>query len=235
MLTRSRTGASQPIQFPDFHLYYASKHSPTTLPSPLALQEPSCYTKATTDPRWKNAMAQEFSALMSNGTWTVCPRPTHHHTIRNKWVYKIKRKADGTLDRFKARLVAKGFEQQSGVDYTDNFILVIKPYTIRIVLALAVQFRWPLKQLDVFNAFLHGSLQDEVYMEKPQGFKDATYSDYVCKLHKAIYGLKQTPKAWFQCLSTSHLSWSLVSLHPWSTPLCLFIIIILTRFFFLSM
>jgi len=105
-------------------------------------------------------MAQEFSTLIPNGTWTLCPRPTHHYTICNKWAYKIKRKADGTLDRFKARLVAKGFKQQSGADYTDTFSLVIKPSTIRIVLALAIQFRWPLKQLDVSNAFLHGSLQD---------------------------------------------------------------------------
>lgn len=199
MLTRSQTSSSQPKHFPEFQMYYTSNHPPST----LVLQEPSCYTKAATDSLWKDAMAQEFSALISNGTWTLFPRPTHHHTIRNKSVYKIKRKADGTLDRFKARLVAKGFEQQSGVDYSDTFSPVIKPSTIRIVLALAAQFQWPIKQLDVSNAFLHGSLQDEVYMEQHQGFKDASHPNYVCKLHKAIYGLKQAPRAWFQCLSVT--------------------------------
>jgi hypothetical protein len=205
MVTRSRTGSLHPKQYPEFHLYYTSNHPPSNLSTSLTMQEPSCFTKAAIDSRWQDAMAQEFSALISNGTWTLCPRPAHHNIIRNKWVYKIKRKADGSLDRFKARLVAKGFEQQSGIDYTDTFSPVIKPSTIRIVLALAIQFNWPLKQLDVSNAFLHGSLMEEVYMEQPQGFQDSLHPDYVCKLHKAIYGLKQAPRAWFQCLSTSLL------------------------------
>jgi hypothetical protein len=94
-------------------------------------------------------------------------------------------------------LVAKGFEQQYGIDYTDTFNLVIKQSTVWIVLALAIHYQWPLKQLDVSNAFLHGSLMETVYMEQPQGFQDSAHSDYVCKLHKTIYGLKQTPRQWF--------------------------------------
>jgi hypothetical protein len=164
MSTRSRTGSLHPKQFPEFHLYYTSKHPPSTLPTSLNVQEPSSYTKAATDHRWQDAMTQEFSALITNRTWTLCPRPAHHNIIHNKWIYKIKRKADGSIDRFKARLVAKGFEQQCGIDYTDTFSPVIKHYTIRIVLALAVHYHWPLKQLDVSNAFLHGSLMEEVYM-----------------------------------------------------------------------
>jgi len=146
-------------------------------------------------------MQLEFDALISNDTWTLCPRPLQHNVIRNKWVFKIKKKADGTIERFKARLVAKGFDQQSGVDYTETFSPVIKPSTIRIILAVAVQFEWDIRQLDVSNAFLHGNLLEEVYMEQPQGFAAKGQPDLVCKLHKAIYGLKQAPRAWFTRLS----------------------------------
>jgi hypothetical protein len=94
-------------------------------------------------------MQQEYDALISNATWTLCPRPTYNNVIRNKWVYKIKKKADGSVERFKARLVAKGFDQQDGVDYTKTFNPVIKASTIRVVLALVVHFDWPIRQLDV--------------------------------------------------------------------------------------
>jgi predicted AlkP superfamily pyrophosphatase or phosphodiesterase len=109
----------------------------------------------------------EYDALMSNNTWTLCPRPLKHNIIRNKWVFKIKRKADGSVERFKARLVAKGFDQQNGVDYKETFSPVIKPSTIRIIVALTIYFDWEIRQLDVSNAFLQGSLGEEVYMEQP--------------------------------------------------------------------
>jgi hypothetical protein len=202
MTTISHTGS---LKLPDYHLYYTSHH-PLKSHLPISsIIEPTCYSKAAIDPRWKTATNQEYEALISNGTWTLCPRPLNHNVIRNKWVYKIKQHSDGTLDRFKSRLVAKGFEQQSGIDYTDTFSPVIKSSTIRIVLALAVTFNWPLKQLDVSNAFLHGSLMEEVCMEQPQGFINKDFPDYVCKLHKSIYGLKQASRAWFHCLSTTLL------------------------------
>ena len=118
-------------------------------------------------------------------------------------MYKLKQKSDGSIDRYKARLVAKGFEQKDGIDYTETFSPVVKPTTIHVVLTLAVYFGWPIRQLDVSNAFLHGSLAEEVFMEQTQGFIDANHPDYVCRLHKAIYGLKQAPRAWFTRLSES--------------------------------
>jgi len=203
MITRSQTGSLKPKSFSDFHLYYTSKYPLVALHTSLSLVEPTCYTKAATDSRWRTAMATEFDALMANGTWTLCPRPLHNSVIRNKWVYKIKQHADGSIERFKARLVAKGFDQKCGLDYTETFSPVIKTATIRIVLALAVQFNWEIRQLDVSNAFLHGTLLEEVFMEQPQGFHDKDQPDSVCRLHKAIYGLKQALRAWFTCLSNA--------------------------------
>ena len=105
-------------------------------------------------------------------------------------MYKIKQKPNGSVERFKARLVAKGFDQQCGIDYTETFSPVIKPSMIRVLLCLVVHFDWHIRQLDISNAFLHGNLLEEVYMEQPQGFVDQEHPDLVCKLHKAIYGLK---------------------------------------------
>ena len=102
--------------------------------------ESSCYSKAATDPQWQVAMCLEFEALLFNKTWTLCPRPSQQHVINNKWVYKIKRKADGSVDRLKARLVAKEFEQTSRLDYYDTFSSVIKPSTIQVILALTMYF-----------------------------------------------------------------------------------------------
>jgi hypothetical protein len=112
-----------------------------------------------------------------------------------KWVYKIKRKQDGSLNRYKVRLVAKGFKQRYGIDYDDAFNPVVKIATIHIVLSIAVSRGWNLRQLDVQNAFLHGYLEEEVYMQQPSGYEDPAQPNYVCKLDKVLYGLKQAPRA----------------------------------------
>jgi hypothetical protein len=175
-----------------------------------SVHEPSCFSEAFKSPDWREAMNQEYDALLANNTWTLCPLPANRHLIRNKWVYKVKQKADGSIERYKARLVAKGFDQRCGIDYTETFSPVIKPAMVRLVLAIAVHFNWPIRQLDISNAFLHGNLQEDVYMAQPQGFVISEFPNYVCKLNKAIYGLKQAPRAWFNRLSESLLDFGFV-------------------------
>lgn len=110
-------------------------------------------------------------------------------------------KADETVERHKSRLVAKGYEQLDGVDYTDTFSPVVKAPNIRTVLTLAASQGWQIQQLDVSNAFLHGQLNECVFMEQPPGFIKQEKEDYVCHLKKSLYGLKQAPRAWFQRFS----------------------------------
>ena len=112
-----------------------------------------------------------------------------------KWVYKLKLHSDGTNASYKASLVVKGFHQQAGIDYTETFSPVVKLATVRLVLSIVVSFNWSLRQLDVSNAFLHGFLREEVYMEQPLGYVDHQFSNHVCRLHKSLYGLKQAPRA----------------------------------------
>jgi hypothetical protein len=147
-------------------------------------------------------MNEEFDALLRNGTWTLVSSSPSQNVVGCKWVFRIKRKADGNIERYKARLVAKGFHQQPGIDYDETYSPVIKPITIRTVLSLAVTAGWHIHQIDVSNAFLHGVLQEDVYMSQPPGFTHPTFPNAVCKLRKALYGLKQAPRAWFSLLST---------------------------------
>ncbi|XP_072147998.1 uncharacterized protein [Setaria viridis] len=160
--------------------------------------EPDSLAEALGDSRWTQAMKEEIDALHRNKTWhLVSPKPGVN-LIDCKWVYKVKRKSDGSIDRYKARLVAKGFKQRYGIDYEDTFSPVVKIATVRLVLSIAVARGWCLRQLDIQNAFLHGVLEEEVYMRQPPGFEDAKCPDFVCRLDKALYGLKQAPRAWKQ-------------------------------------
>jgi histone deacetylase 1/2 len=163
--------------------------------------EPSTTDEALADNNWKEAMELEYNALMKNKIWHLVPPQRGRNVIGCKWVYKIKRKSDGSLDRYKARLVAKGFKQRYGIDYEDTFSPGVKAATIRIILSLAVSRGWTLRQLDVQNAFLHGVLEEEVYMQQPPSFEDLSKPNFVCRLDKALYGVKQALRAWYSRLS----------------------------------
>ncbi|CAL1360108.1 unnamed protein product [Linum trigynum] len=145
---------------------------------------------------WRDAMQKEVAALEANGTWELTPLPPGKRLIDAKWVYKIKYNPDGTIERYKARLVAKGYTQIEGIDFHDTFAPVAKLVTVRCVLALAAKLGWFLHQLDVNNAFLHGDLEEEVYMRVPQGFARPG-DDRVCRLRKSLYGLKQASRNWY--------------------------------------
>ena len=156
--------------------------------------------EALEDPSWKRAVMEEINALEKNGTWEVVNLPKNHKIVGCKWVFTIKQKADGSIERYKARLVAKGFTQTHGIDYEETFAPVAKLNSIRVLFSLAAFFDWTLHQLDVKNAFLNGVLEETVYMKLPPGFEKGKHQ--VCKLKKALYGLKQSPRAWFNRFGT---------------------------------
>uniref|UniRef100_A0A2N9HNG4 Reverse transcriptase Ty1/copia-type domain-containing protein n=1 Tax=Fagus sylvatica TaxID=28930 RepID=A0A2N9HNG4_FAGSY len=144
-----------------------------------SITEPTSFTTASKHPQWCDAMHEEFQALQKQGTWSLVPPPSTKNIVGCKWVYKLKYNSDGTIARYKARLVAKGF--------------------------INISLNWPLRQLDVKNAFLHGTLKEEVYMTQPQGYVDPNQPNHVCKLLKSIYGLKQAPRAWFESFTSQLL------------------------------
>ena len=129
-------------------------------------------------------------ALQKNGTWSVESLPQGNRLVGCKWVFMIKHKADRTIDRYKARLVVKGYTQKFGVDYQETFAPLAKMNTILVLLSLAANFDWPLKQFDVKNVFLHGDLEEEVYMDFLPRYGVQNAAGKVCRLRKALYGLK---------------------------------------------
>lgn len=143
---------------------------------------------------WKKAMDEEYESLVKNNTWVLVDTPKNESVIDNRWVFKIKRKPDGTIERYKARLVVRGFTQCYGVNYYETFSPVVTFSSIRAILAISVARYMKLKQFDVKTAFLYGDLSEDVYMKQPIGYDDN--SGNVCKLAKSLYGLKQSSRCW---------------------------------------
>jgi hypothetical protein len=144
---------------------------------------------------WRSAINAELSALSDNNTWTLVNLPSNKRAIGCKWVFKLKLHADGSVERYKARLVAKGFTQTEGIDYLDTFSPVVKMTTVGVLMSIAASQNWPLFQLDVNTAFLHGDLSEEVYMKPPPGLH-LSHPNLVCKLQRSVYGLKQASRQW---------------------------------------
>ena len=166
-------------------------------------QVPRSYEEAMQHKVWRESVGDEAGAMIKNDTWYESELPKGKKAVSSRWIFTIKYKADGTIDTRKTRLVARGFTQTYGEDYIDTFAPVAKLHTIRIVLSLAVNLEWDLWQMDVKNAFLQGELEDKVYMYPPPGLENLVKPGNVLRLKKAIYGLKQSPRAWYNKLSTT--------------------------------
>lgn len=146
--------------------------------------------------RWFESMQAEYDALMENETWDLVELPAGRRPIQCKWVFNIKRDKRGNIERFKSRLVAKGCSQRYGVDYTETFSPVVRYSSLRLVLALAVEYNLHIHQMDVATAYLNGILNEDVYMKQPDMFISTKNENKVCKLKKALYGLKQSGREW---------------------------------------
>ena len=163
--------------------------------------EPETYEEAINDGKqeeWLKAMQEEMKSLHDNHTYDLVKLPKGKRALKNKWVYKLKVEENSSKPRYKARLVVKGFNQRKGIDFEEIFSPVVKMSSIRVVLGLAASLNLEIQQLDVKTAFLHGDLEEEIYMEQPEGFKAKGKEHLVCQLKKSLYGLKQASRQWYK-------------------------------------
>ena len=165
----------------------------------LLENEPLTFKEAMTSSEaqyWKEAVNSEIESIMNNHTWELVDLPPGNKPLGSKWIFKRKMKANGTIDKYKARLVVKGFRQREGLDYFDTYSPVTRITSIRVLIALAAVYNLEIHQMDVKTAFLNGDLEEEIYMEQPEGFVVPGNGNKVCRLVKSLYGLKQAPKQW---------------------------------------
>ena len=171
--------------------------------------EPRTYSEAvnsTEGPLWKEAIQSEVDSILQNHTWELVDLPPGCKPLKSKWIFKRKMKADGTIDKYKSRLVICGNRQTEGLDYFDTYSPVTRITSIRLVLAIAALRNLEVHQMDVKTAFLNGELQEEIYMEQPEGFIATGNERKVCRLVKSLYGLKQAPKQWHEKFDKAVLS-----------------------------
>src|SRR6266487_4225588 len=148
--------------------------------------------------KWLDAMNDEMKSLHDNHTYDLVKLPKGKRALENRWIYRVKHESNSESPRYKARLVVKGFRQRRGVDFNEIFSHVVKMSSIRTVLGLAATLDLEVEQMDVKTAFLHGDLEEEIYMKQPDGFQVKGKEDYVCRLRKSLYGLKQAPRKWYK-------------------------------------
>jgi hypothetical protein len=177
----------------------ASKKFPNymVLMSSIIDVEPSSFEEATDQQVWRDAMVEEYTSIMRNDVWDIVSRPEGKSVVSSRWLYKIKHVAYGSIEKFKVRFVARGFSQKEGVDYEETFSPVTRYASIQVVISIASVMRWRIHQMDVKTTFLNGIIEEEVYIEKPQGFEVHGRESHVCRLKKSLYRLKQAPRAWY--------------------------------------
>ena len=194
---------------PDDYIVYALEHE-----SDLSMDnDPVSFKEAVesnNSEKWYNAMKEELKSMTDNNVWEMTELPKGSKRVGCKWVFKTKRDSMGNVERYKARLVAKGYTQKDGVDYKETFSPVSKKDSLRIIMALVAHYDLELHQMDVKTAFLNGDLEEEVYMDQPQGFETTGKESLVCKLKKSIYGLKQASRQWYLKFNNTILSYGFV-------------------------
>ena len=166
----------------------------------VSAEEPASLAQAQKEACWRRAMEEELRSIEENRTWTLTELPQGRRAIGLKWVFKVKRDEYDAVVRHKARLVVKGYAQRHGIDYDEVFAPVARMEAVRLLLALAAHEGWEVHHMDVKTAFLNGDLQEEVFVEQAPGFAQKGQEHKVLKLHKALYGLHQAPRAWNQKL-----------------------------------
>jgi hypothetical protein len=155
-------------------------------------------------------MVEEMDALYENEAWDIVDFPTRRKSIGIKWLFKKKFNAEGKVEKYKAPLVAKGYSQVEGIDFGDIFSPVAKLTSIRFLLSITVSFDLEVEQMDVKTSFLHGDLEEQIYMKQPEGFVVKGKKELICKLKKSLYGLKQSPRMWYQNFDTYILGFGFV-------------------------
>ncbi|KAL0534104.1 hypothetical protein IC582_028385 [Cucumis melo] len=165
----------------------------------LLENEPQTFKEAMSSPEapyWKEAVNSEIESIMHNHTWELVDLPLESTPLGCKWIFKRKMKTDGSIDKYKARLVAKGYKQQEGLDYFDTYSPVTRITSIRMLIAISALHGFEIHQMDVKTTFLNGELDEEIYIQQPEGFVSPGQENKVYKLIRSLYGLKQAPKQW---------------------------------------